>query len=217
MATDSFTDTAGVSLTSHAPDAGGTWTVVGGLPAPVITDANRVRCGSSNASTVLSYHSFAAGSADYPVGADIVRRSSTGTNGAGVLGRYDSGADSGYFLRISGTSLALWRRVAGANTSIATASFTPTIDVPFRMELVMAGSTIVGKIDGATLINYSDGTPVTGAGKAGIVIFSSTAPANNAGFHVDNFDGFSLGGIVGPLIGGQLIGGRLSRGRLLRA
>ena len=217
--TDTFTDTAGTALTSHTADAGGSWTMVSGT-SPVITAAGRVRNGVAGASSLLAYHSAVPPSADYEVSVDVVQISVTTSQIAGLITRYDSGSDSCYMARYihNGTQIQLYRRVSGTFTLITSSTYSATINVPFRISCLLSGNDITVKVDGSTVITYTDGTPVSGAGRAGIALASNATPSDSAGLHLDNFDnGFTSSGVIGPLVGGRLIGGMLTRGRLIRA
>jgi hypothetical protein len=186
--TDTFTDTAGTLLTAHTPDGGGTWTKHVGNDV-VITAANRARQSGTVAGTGIHYHSPTSGTADYDVSADVVLRSTVASTGVGVVGPLNVAADDGYMARYD-TAIRLFRRVSGTFTQLATSAFTPTTDVPFRITLRMTGSTIKVLLDGSEVISYSDATPVTGAGRAGIAHFSTvTGLSDSTGPHLDNFQG----------------------------
>lgn len=195
--TDTFTDTAGTALTAHTPDQGGSWANLAGAGA-VITSGNRVRQSGTNAGTAIQYHSFGPTSADYDVSADITQISATTDQGAGVAGRIDPAANNAYMARYAQGSpgaIQLFRRVAGTYSSVlATSSFTATTGVAFRLTLRMTGSTIKVLKDSVEVISYSDATPVTGAGLAGIAHYATAVtPADGTGMQVDNFTGMSPG------------------------
>lgn len=200
--TDTFTDTAGTNVTSHTPDAGGTWTLATGTSG-VITAAGRVRPGASSATSALHYHSAVPPSADYEVSADLYQVTITAGQLAGVLIRYDSAADSGYMARyLHGSAvIQLYRRVSGVFTLLTSSSYTITPTTATRIACQASGTTLYVKIDGSTVITYSDGSPITGAGRAGIAITGGTTPSDSAGLHIDNFDnGFTSSGVAGPVL-----------------
>jgi hypothetical protein len=192
--TDRFSDAAGVSLTSHTPDAGGSWAVVSGTPG-VVAAGHRARAGGVTASSVLHYHSAVPASADYEVSADVVQLSGTTDQVVGVLGRVDAGTDSCYILRYSQPAgqIQFLKRTSGVFSSIlGSSSYTPTTGVPFRLALAMTGASMVGRLNGSTVITHTDAS-ITAAGRAGIALLAqSVAPSDATGLHIDDFRGVGL-------------------------
>lgn len=106
---DTFTDTAGVALTSHTPAPGpGTW---GGSANPVITNANRARTNTGSAG-VSCIESEAPAHSQYDVEADIVVFTMpTGSLFGGIMAFADTNLDTesrrGYHLLLGNNVLTL--------------------------------------------------------------------------------------------------------------
>jgi len=196
---DTCTDTAGTAATAHTPEDGGAITVVSGTSA-VVTAAGRFRQGATSASSVIHYYAANPATADYSVAADVIQLTVTVSAIAGVFGRYSAGADNGYYLRYSHASLAiqLYRRLAGTSVLLASYAYTATLNTPFRLLLQMSGSTIIGKLNGATVISYTDGTPITAAGHPGFALAGSTTPGDSVGLQLDNINADDAGEVVSP-------------------
>src|SRR5687768_4458079 len=93
--TDSFTDSDGTNLSSHAGELGASWTehpsfTTGDI---VISDANRARATTTN--TNLYYASSAPASAEYSVSA-VIRCVTAATCRVGVGGRVSTSAADYY-------------------------------------------------------------------------------------------------------------------------
>lgn len=199
IATDSFTGTNGTELATYSAS----WVRHSGSASGVnaIIANNRVR--GSAAGSAMYYHTATPPSADYSVSADIYEASNPAAYAAGVVGRLDTSAATGYMLRhqysAGGTNDAwqLWRFVANSFTQLGSNSADPiTTGTSARGELRMSGTTIAGYARGGTtpVISVTDST-ITAVGKAGIRLgySGSDAPTDSTLYHLDNFSVDTLG------------------------
>lgn len=191
FAADTFNDIDGTNLPTH--DAN--WVKHGssGSSQLIITNANRIRVGTTDSSETIYYHSGSPASADYTVQADFLKKDDS--NGAiFVCGRMSTTANTFYgwrYVRDSGASLAAWqlyKRVAGTFTQLGSSvSQTLTTDVAYEGKLRMSGSTIEGYKEGSGTPSVSTtDTAITVAGKAGLRATGYTS-TNTSSLHLDNF------------------------------
>lgn len=189
FASDTFTDTAGTTLSSHSAN----WIKhsTSGSGNLVISDANRVRYSSSGSSESFWYHAGTPASADYTVKADYVRKD--GSNGAiFVTGRTSTSNTTYYGARYNYVSGAgnweLFKRIVGSFTQLGSGvSQTLTVDTAYEGKLKMVGSTIelFKEGSGTASISVTD-TSITAAGKAGLRA-SGYAGSDTTSLHIDNF------------------------------
>lgn len=184
--TDTYTDIAGTSITSHTSENGGPVvanTAFAGSAA-AITAANRLRADFSG-NTIMTY-TGSSSTADYDVEADVYV--ATISTAVGLIGRASTTAGTYYLLDYETGSLAwkLYAIVAGSNVATASFSQTLTIGATYHVKLSMRGTTITGSVNGSVVLTIVDNN-ITGIGKAGF--FFGGAQTNSTGFHLDNFSG----------------------------
>ncbi|HQQ71658.1 MAG TPA: hypothetical protein PLL92_15295, partial [Alicycliphilus sp.] len=123
FATDTFTDTNGVGLTSHAADLGGTWVAASWSAgtAPTI-QSNKLRC-NGGAFTRQAYYSPATpASADYSSFATLTMPASGDSARCYPGVRMSTSAQTGYFGGYqSGGKVNIYKWVAGSITEIGAA------------------------------------------------------------------------------------------------
>lgn len=196
FATDTFTDSNGVNLPTH--DAN--WVKHGssGASQLIITDANRIRVGTTDSSETIYYHSGSPASADYTVKADFLKKDDS--DGAQmVCGRMSTSANTFYAAQytrsVSGSTAAwkLFKRVAGTFTQLGSSvNQTLTVDVAYEGKLSMSGSTIelYKEGSGTPSISTTD-TSITAAGKSGLR-GTGYVSTNTSSLHLDNFSADDL-------------------------
>lgn len=173
---DTFTDAAGTTLASHSPDIGGAWSKhAGSGSANASIDSTGARLQSdSTASSAPSYQNATPPpSADYTVRAGIVRvAAAAATQAAGVMARAVDGANTYYLAEYDNNNGAgrwrLRRVVAGAVTTLGSASATLTQDQVYSLELIVSGSSLTLKVDGATVIGPVTNGEIAGPGLVGV-------------------------------------------------
>lgn len=188
FASDSFTDTAAVTLPNHTMDSGGPWVSHGSYnDNGVISNANRARNGA-NITTFGYYATTAPASADYDVSADLYVASKVGS--MGVMGRVSTAADMMYFARYNAATSRweLYSDVAGTAASLGYYSQALTGGHTYNVRLSMVGTTIAVYIDGTSRISVTNNA-VTAAGRGGIRGVDATAGGgtDSIGYHLDNF------------------------------
>ena len=147
---DTFTDTDGVDLSAHTPDVdsvGGGW----------IDDTTAVEIQSNQAAGVGNDASswIDAGNADVTV--EVTRHTPISNRALRLMGRLTDTSNYIY-LNISArgtdaSSFRLFRREAGAGTTIASGTYTVNISSTYNVKLAMSGSSVSAYLD--------DGTPLT--------------------------------------------------------
>jgi len=186
---DTFTDTAGTLLQSHTGEAGATWAKHPNFSGgeAMISDANRVREGSTGGSAAVYYASGSPASADYDVIGTVHVTSAAGDGG--VWGRMDpSGAGpSGYWARYNfGTgNWELYSFSGGSPTLVGSFAQTLTVGNDYVVKLEMRGTAIKVYVDGVQRISVTD-SGTSAAGKAGIGFAGGVTGDNASRIHVDN-------------------------------
>ena len=187
---DTFTDTATTLLASHTGETGATWTNHPQAEATdwQISDVNRLRGNATSGGT--GYFAYASGippDADYEVEAILFVKSLQ--NLAGVLGRLDTTAYSGYEATYVHEGVNAWRlgrRDTGTFVQLGS-TFPQTLvdETAYTVTLEMIGSSIKLYVDGVERISATD-TTYTTAGRAGVYIWGTqVTPSNTASLHVD--------------------------------
>lgn len=184
--TDNFTDTAGVLLTNHTPDSGGSWSIIiAANQEPFISNANRLRMGTGGATIGFYLYSAIPTSADYTVSTTIRNFTFIGTV-VGPIARWDSATNSGYRVLFSSSSgnLILIRRNSGTDTTLATvgAGFGGAVDYNITLEL--SGANLTVKTNGTTRITHTDTSPILTAGRVGFH-FREFTQSDTTGTHID--------------------------------
>lgn len=185
---DTFTGTAGTTLTAHTAAVSTPWTIVAGTN-PVLTSANRLRRAGTGWALVAA--TTAPASADYSVQADVVVQSLVAADGMGVAGRLDTTSTSYYSARYrtSDNTWRLMRTIGGTDTTLGSAAATLTPGSTYRLRLDMTGSALALSVNGIGLITATDST-ITATGRAGLqlgVNGSSAAVSDSTGLQVDTF------------------------------
>lgn len=187
---DAFAGTGGTVLSAHTPDSGGTWTLHPSYSGTAVLDAaNRLRQATTAASCY--YANVPPTSENYDVTANVNRLSNAAfPSTAGVVGRLDTSTDTCYTARqeIQGSNWALYKRVAGTETSLGTSSVPSiTTGTPNTMTLRMVGSSIKVLVDGVVRISATDSS-ITNTGRAGVRFTSVTAsPTDTTLIHLEDF------------------------------
>jgi hypothetical protein len=133
----------------------GTWNI----------STNRAQC--SNSGGLLGYAITSQNKVNGRVAATL---STVGTSQAGVILNYTLGGNNGDGYLLDAITGALFRRVSGTSTSVAT--FTPAVSGD-RVELEKRGKLLTVYVNGASVATYTDTSPLTGTG-AGMWAYNST-------------------------------------------
>lgn len=190
FASDTFTDTDGVTLQAH--DANWVKHTLGAGNDILIT-ANRAQLRVTGEG--FYYHSASPSSADYSVSVDLYTASySPAFNATGVTGRTSTTANTFYHARHRVTGgWELYKRVDGTFTLLGSSTVsTPSGGTTVNLKLDMAGSTIRLLVDGIELVSVTD-TEITAAGKAGLRISNASSQTTAEGLHIDNFSAEQAG------------------------
>jgi hypothetical protein len=182
---DTFTDTSGTALTSHTGEVGATWTVQTGGLQYFITDANRMRFGTSSFGQILA--SGVPPSPDYTLKCDLVVLSDIG-QAVQIMVRAPAGVNDGYAFVWNGNHAGKWSLVRTNDfTDLATpvSSPVPTAGNTYALELSVVGTQLTAKIDGVTILSGSD-SGITAAGFIGLGANGKASASNSNGFHIDN-------------------------------
>lgn len=165
--TDTFTEASDLTLASHVPNDGGSWTKHGSFSgtATVVAAEGRVR-GDSTTNLAYYYHSGVPLSADYDVEAICRFSVADATGNPGVCSRIDTTTGTLYEWVMGAFSFLLRRLVAGAATQIGSYGV-PVINTDYVLKLSTSGTTIKAYLDGVERISVTD-SAISAAGKAGI-------------------------------------------------
>lgn len=185
---DTFTDTAGILLSSHTPDTGGSWIRHPSYTTSteVISNANRCRHTSTDANIVCYYNSVDPGADNYTVGCDLYAASNN-TGATGVAARIDTSTNTMYTVRWYFTTGAweLYKFVNGTATKLGSVSESLTSGNTYPVKLIVGAGTQQAICDSTLAINASD-TSITARGMAGLRDVVSGA-SEDQGLHYDNF------------------------------
>lgn len=172
--TDTFTDTNGTLLTAHTSDSGVGWALGSGATqtggAPTLTGGRVYSTGTAGvwrAQTISP-------SADYTVTALYDFVAASGGENSGFCGRMDPAANTYYWARWNSSGWSLFKTVAGTATQLGSTVADTFTSGSRTADLVMNGSTISLKVDGATIISVTD-TAITGAGSPGLRPLNQTS------------------------------------------
>lgn len=176
---DSFADTDGTAVTSHTPDAGGSWTKHSSFSSGACdVRTNRARPGTSE--SVFYYSAAVSRASGITIGA-IIRRVSASTSGMyGGVCAVDTSAKTLYEIDMQTTGIYLGKYVAGTYSALGSYSFSPAADTSYVIEVTIDSGTVKVKVDGTQRISVSDSsvTPT----RIGVYGGSNTT---SAGFHID--------------------------------
>lgn len=191
--TDTFTDTASTSLSSHTPNSGGTWAQTGGPGGGWrITDANRVR--ANDIFWMVFSSSIQAPSADATI-TGVIRRL-TNVNWIGVGGRGNTSDARMYGCLLGSNTLYLQEldSIAG-NTELGTYAASLANDTDYTVTLTMTGTTIKCFLDGVERISATDAT-LSAAGSVTVFGFNhggNPVSTNTTDHHIDSVQGTVTG------------------------
>ena len=183
FASDSFGSANGTELSAHNAK----WKKVSGFSANAQIAGGRAR--ASSTSSAMYYYDAAPGSADYSVSADY-SRISTLVSAVALTLRNSTTAANCYRLYPDPASGAavVGKFVAGAYTELGSISSVIAGNETANLRLEAIGATLKVYKNGSStaLATYADSS-VTSAGYAGVRSFSSVAPSDSDGLHIDNF------------------------------
>lgn len=165
LLSDHFTDTNGTNLTAHTMDVGAGWTAQVGT---ITIQSNAAIASGANAEYVAD-----AGQSDVTLTCTLLP-----VGGTAEVACIFREQDSSNFWAVSGYAgdgkLYLYHNVAGSLTSTDNGAASVTNGVSFVLTVVLSGSSIVIKKDGATIITKTDATFQT-ATKFGLRLWSGTS------------------------------------------
>lgn len=208
FSSDDFVGTAGTELSVY--DA--LWAKVTGLSGNYVLSGNDSARPSNTVNTGY-YKDDSPPSADYKTTGQIIARSVAAGFRAGLFARLDGAGNSGYFVRLNGTTgWELYKRTSGSNVQLgSTVSQSVTASDVFDVEIIAEtvgsnvdvtvtrnGSVIIGPITDSS-------SPHLSAGRPGIYALNSASAGNTTGYHIGTFRAETLGGgggtAVDPLSG----------------
>lgn len=186
---DTFSGSA-VELTAHTGEWGATWTkspANGG--GTIITTGNTIYgAGASPGWPQLYYASGTPPDADYEVEGTIVFKTLTGSFGgesqAGILARFSTTANSGYFLLATPTAIRLYKVTNGSYSQLGSDVATSwTLDQEYKLRLRCVGTTLTGYLDDVQIIQRTDST-YANAGVVGVLFFNFTIGSPSTGCQI---------------------------------
>lgn len=180
FASDNFAGGPGVDLRDYSP----AWSRLQTAPSQSVIVSDQQRARNGGAWTAVYIHSTSPPSPDYIVTADIYVASATDT--AEILGRGSQTVTTHYYLVLSPGALTLRKAVAGVATYLGSHLATAPEGDTIRIALSMSGSVLRAFRDGVEVITVND-TSISDAGRAGVRFYSSVAPSDAVGMHLDNF------------------------------
>lgn len=145
-------------------------------------------------------HSASPASADYSVFASIFRKAGTPAASGpqmGVCGRMQSGAGTFYAViyEHGSTRYSLYRFDATVATLLGTRWTHTLTTTPETVELRMSGNDISVYVDSTLRIGpVTDGSPITTAGKAGLILFDMRQTGVNDTGGLDDWSAVDAGG-----------------------
>lgn len=190
---DTFTGTSGTAITSHSGETGATWALGTGFSsAPVLSDANRLRGGTSGGQVAFA-SGVAAEDGEYT---EVVVQTITTAAAFGIFARGHvtlSSVTRGYMAYYS-SAAGVWKilRLDNASKFTQVGSYaTHALSVASHtIRLTVSGTgatvTVVLKIDGTDVLTGTDTSDsrITTFGSPGI--YFDTTASNSAGTHIDS-------------------------------
>ena len=222
---DTFTETAvDVTLASHLPDVGLSWTKLWSdnaeprFSAVAASDTCKITTAGNDSGVIYTADTvFAYPSANYEVQLTWVGGSSVGNRPGYMMARIQD-QENMYAVRLHNVSsgVQLYKKVSGTWSTLGSAV---TIATGSVVKLSVNGSAIKVYDDGAEVISVTD-TAISAAGKAGIgsgggAELVTSTDDNNGATEFDLFSVTDLGAGGGGDPEGALIGGKLTGGGLL--
>jgi lysophospholipase L1-like esterase len=204
---DTATDTAGTLVTAHTPGTGGAYSVHPAYSGNMqITAGNRIR--NSQTATCVIISAAVPGASDYDVQGDAFFAGG-GVSLAGIAGRYDPTADTGYRFYYNGAGTNVWelhKRVAGSDTLLGSSSLLNTLSISSTYTpLMQFRTTASGKlviacfVNGTLVLTATDSSPIAGPGRVGMVMNSAAAPTDSIGLQLDNLSGLVPAIVFSPV------------------
>jgi hypothetical protein len=185
---DTFTAADGTNLTAHTSDSGHTYTAIVGSS----TIANNEAYSSTGGGSAL-FSSYAPASPNYTARVKMRSLSAITNLAAWVLGRASANGttrthyQAGYQQAgANGEGIYLGKTVSGTFSVLGFAAFTPTLGVPFTVDLVMNGDQISAVKDGVTVIASLTDSSITAAGTIGMRTGGATGSSTTTGMHFDD-------------------------------
>ena len=201
---DPFTDTAGTLLSAHTGTTGATWT------KNTSNGSGTMSIGTNDLYCSLSTSAYTASgtpsTADYTVESDLNFLTIVASTHVGILARWSSSVDTGYFLDYQqGTGFVLYRHVAGASTTLGTRIYTTAAaSDTYHWKLIVVGTSIKGEVQATNGANTGLWLNSSGAFVAGETpcisvtdsavsaasfagVFMITPTSSTTGPHLDNF------------------------------
>lgn len=182
FASDDFTGTDLDAINGRVAPIGGTWAQHTSYAASGVIVANRM----VTSGTACAYLDATPPSANYIVRARMTCLSDNNSHAIGISGRISTVANTMYHVRRN-TSTEQWelfKFIAGAATSLGTSAAAFGVGETKELILSMIGSVIRVYVDGALLIDVTNGD-ITAAGKVG---FRGNGTGDvGIGIHMDDF------------------------------
>lgn len=196
FASDTFTDTTDVVLTSHVGELGATWAMVPDGSASdngQISADNRLKM---TAGYAAYYASGAPATAEYDVEGDLYV-ASAGEFANGLIGRASVAATTYYFFDHYSTAnqWRLFKVVAGSFTELGTFGQTLADDTTYAIKLEIRDAAKKCYVNGVERISSADNA-ITATGFAGVRPYG--AGSDTTGLHIDNFIATDVGGPPPP-------------------
>jgi hypothetical protein len=174
FAQDSFTGTADTLLENHVPELGTSWVRhTTSVDSIELDGSGGIRTVTGGGSGTSYYESVVPATADYEVSAEYDIESLPGTITSGVMARLATGALTGYTGRWNQATSEwqLHRVVSNSFTLLGSSAHTMTVGDTGEIKLRVSGGTptvLEFVADGEVVISFSDPSPVTPAGRAGV-------------------------------------------------
>lgn len=195
-ATTIFSDTfngSGVVISSHTPDIGTSWTLLvnNGMTISVKNSIPNYAAVTSNAANAGSIYTADGTypSADYEISADAVFAAGDSNYTRSLILRAQD-ANNMYLLRISNSTMTIYKRVSGTWTSLASGTgvgISDNLSSPYRIATLtfqVLGNTLTGKVNGVTKVIVDDSS-ITATGKAGIGLGYTAVSTDDGGTGVE--------------------------------
>jgi hypothetical protein len=184
---DTFTDANDTLLTAHTGERGASWAPHPAAAGTFAITANRARSTGATGSVIAS---GVPPTPDYAVSVSYYVADQV-SNNAAVLIRLDATALTGYMARLSSTSRwQLHRYSAGSATLLDEEVASVTNGTTYILRVAAVGARISVAIDGATIIDITDASPVTPAGRVGLRDTGSVS--STTGKHFDRIEASTI-------------------------
>lgn len=170
---DDFTDSNGVLLSDHYASFGGvnqSWKWVN-IRAAAQIDNNEGNIGSNTSTTSLADSALSDDDMEVEAKVRIVGASNTRLSGvfARLSGTSGGSDEDGYLAIIAGNGRVILREyTAGTASFLGESGSFMTTGNNYTLLLNVTGGEIMAYVDGASIINRTDATPITGNNNAGV-------------------------------------------------